>query len=579
MESGEVKKKYVEFFKKKKHKEIKNSSLIPQNDPTVLFTTAGMHPLVPFLLGHKHPSGNRLVNIQRCLRTGDIEEVGDDYHLTFFEMLGNWSLGDYWKKEAITFTFEFLTGKDWLNLPLEKLAVSVFKGDSDAPKDTESAKVWEDLGVPKSRIGFLGKEDNWWGPAGKTGPCGPDTEIFYWNSNEKVPEKFNVKDKRWVEIGNNVFMQYNKNENGTYSELEQKNVDFGGGHERIYSIIEGKKSIYECSLLLPIIEKIKEFTKIDNTTSLRKICDHLRASTFLLGDGVVPSNVDQGYVLRRLIRVAIRHGNLLKIYKNFTKEIAEVVIDLNKDSYPKLKDKKSFILEELEKEETKFRRTLERGLNRFEKFSYDKKISGEEAFLLFQSFGFPIEMTLELANEKGIKVDVDGYDHELNKHRELSRTATKGKFGSGLADTSTDTTKLHTACHLLHAALKMVLKSGVEQRGSNINSERLRFDFSFNRGLTPEEIKKVENLVNEQIVKKLDVKREEMSVKEAKEEGADGVFEHKYGERVSVYSVGDFSKEICTGPHVENTKILGKFRIVKEQSVGAGVRRIKAVLE
>ena len=575
MEAKELRKKYVEFFKKKKHKEIKNSSLIPENDPTVLFTTAGMHPLVPFLLGEKHPSGKRLVNLQKCLRTGDIEEVGDDVHLTFFEMLGNWSLGGYWKEDAIKFTFEFLTKE--LKLDEERLAVSVFAGDRNAPRDEESAKVWKGIGVEK--IAYLDKKENWWGPAGKTGPCGPDTEIFYWNSDEKVPSKFDVKDERWVEIGNNVFMQYNKNAKGKYEELEQKNVDFGGGYERIYSILEGKKNVYECSLLLPIVERIKEFAKLDDEFSVRKICDHIRAATFLLGDGVVPSNVDQGYVLRRLIRVAIRHGNLLKINKNFTKELAEVVIKINCKDYSNLKEKKKGILEEIEKEEIKFRKTLEKGLNKFEKFAKNKKISGKETFLLFQSFGFPLEMTLELAKEKKVKVDVEGYEKEFNKHQKLSRTATKGKFGSGLADTSEKTTKLHTACHLLHTALQKVLGSKVEQRGSNINSERLRFDFSFDRKLEEEELKKVEDLVNEKIKEGLEVKREEMSVKKAKEVGAEGAFDHKYGERVFVYSVGNFSKEICSGPHISNTKELGKLKIVKQKSVGSGVRRIKAILE
>jgi alanyl-tRNA synthetase len=584
MEAKELRKKYVEFFKNKKHKEIKNSSLIPENDPTVLFTTAGMHPLVPFLLGEEHPSGKRLVNIQRCLRTGDIEEVGDDTHLTFFEMFGNWSLGDYWKKEAIEFTFEFLIKE--LKLDKNKLAVSVFKGDKNAPRDEESARVWENLGISKKKIAYLDRGDNFWGPAGKTGPCGPDTEIFYWNSDKGVPEEFDpnkstlaTDGKDWVEIGNNVFMQYNKNEHGKYEELEQKNVDFGGGYERIYTILEGKKSLYESSLLLPIVEKIKELAKLEEEKSIRKICDHIRAATFLLGDGVIPSNVEQGYVLRRLIRVAIRHGNLLKINNNFTKDLAEIVIKINSKGRPSLKEKKKFIFEELEKEEIKFKKTLEKGLRRFEKFSKNKKISGKEAFLLFQSFGFPLEMTIELSKEKKIKVNVKGYEAELKGHQELSRTATKGKFGSGLADTSVETTKLHTACHLLHSALQKVLKGKVDQRGSNINAERLRFDFSFDRKLTEEELKKVEDLINEKIKNHLEVKREEMSIKEAKEVGAEGVFDHKYGEKVFVYSIGKFSKEICSGPHVKNIKELGKFKIVKQKSVGSGVRRIKAILE
>jgi len=574
-----LKKRYIEFFKEKKHKEIKNSSLVPENDPTVLFTTAGMHPLVPFLLGEKHPSGKRLVNVQRCLRTGDIEEIGDDSHLTFFEMFGNWSLGDYWKEDAIKYTFEFLTSERWLGLDKSKLAVSVFKGDKNISKDEESAKIWKKVGIPKKRIAFLGKKDNWWGPVGKTGPCGPDSEIFYWNSDKEVPSKFDVNDERWVEIGNNVFMQYNKNSSGKYEELKQKNVDFGGGHERLCMILENKNSIYECSLLFPIVEKIKELSKLENEFSIRKICDHLRSASFLLGDSVIPNNIERGYVLRRLIRVAIRHGNLLKINKNFTKDVAEIVIRINSENYPHLKEKKKFILDEIEKEEIKFRQTLEKGLKRFEKFSKNKKISGKEAFLLFQSFGFPLEMTEELAKEKKIKIDVIGYKKELKKHQELSRTSTKGKFGSGLADTSKETTKLHTATHLLHAALQKILGKNVEQKGSNITPERLRFDFSFDRKLEESELKKVENLVNEKIKRSLKVKKEEMGVNEAKKSGALGVFEHKYGGKVFVYSIGNFSKEICSGPHVSNTNELGKFKIIKQQSIGSGVRRIKAILE
>jgi alanyl-tRNA synthetase len=578
MKSSELRKKYIEFFEKNDHKEIKNSSLIPENDPTVLFTTAGMHPLVPFLLGEKHPSGKNLVNIQRCLRTGDIEEVGDDTHLTFFHMFGNWSLGDYWKEDAIKLTFEFLTSKRWLGLDKGKLAISIFKGDKNAPKDEESAEVWSDLGISKDRISYLDKKENWWGPAGKTGPCGPDTEIFYY-VGKKVPKKFDVKDEKWVEIGNNVFMEYNKDEKGNYNELKQKNVDFGGGYERLYAILENKNSIYESSLFLPIVEKIKSLSKKEDDKSVKKIADHIRASVFLLMDGVVPSNVDQGYVLRRLIRVSIRHGNLLKINENFTKDLAKIVIKINSKDYPNLGKRKDFIFDELEKEEIKFKKTLERGLNKFDKFAKNKKISGKETFLLFQSFGFPLEMTLELAKEKKIKVDVKEYNNELKRHQKLSRTATKGKFGSGLADTSEATTKLHTACHLLHAALQEVLGEKVDQRGSNINAERLRFDFSFDRKLEDNEIEKVEDLVNNAIKNRIDIIREEMSVEEAKKRGAEGMFEHKYGEKVFVYFVGEFSKEICSGPHVKNTKELGKFKIVKQKSVGSGVRRIRAVLE
>jgi alanyl-tRNA synthetase len=576
MKSLELRKKYIEFFKKKKHKEIKNSSLVPENDPTVLFTTAGMHPLVPFLLGQKHPSGERLVNIQRCLRTGDIEGVGDDSHLTFFHMLGNWSLGDYWKEDAIKFTYEFFTKE--LGLDKDRLAISVFKGDKEVPKDEESYKTWSDLGIPKNRIAYLNKKENFWGPAGKTGPCGPDTEMFYY-VGKKVPRKFDVKDSEWVEIGNDVFIEYNKDDKGKYKDLKQKNVDFGGGYERLYYILEGKKNVYECSLFLPIVKKIEELSKGKDEKALRKVADHLRASVFLLMDGIVPANIDQGYVLRRLIRTSIRYGRILGINNNFCKEIGKVVIDINKKDYPLLKEKKNLILEELDKEETKFKQTLEKGLRRFEKFSKDKKLNGKETFLLFQSFGFPIEMTLELAKEKKVKVDVKGYEKELKRHQELSRTATKGKFGSGLADTSVQTTKLHTACHLLHSALQKVLGEKVEQRGSNINAERLRFDFSFDRRLEDSELKKIEDLINKKINEGIDVVVEELSVKEAKEKGAEGAFEHKYGEKVFVYFVGDFSKEICSGPHVKNTKELGKFKIIQQKSVGSGVRRIKAVLE
>ena len=509
MKSSELKKSYIEFFKKKGHKEIPNFSLIPENDPTVLFTTAGMHPLVPFLIGEKHHLGKRLINIQRCLRTGDISEVGDNVHLTFFEMLGNWSLGDYWKKEAIGWSYEFLTKV--LKYPKEKLAVSIFKGDKDAPLDKESMNIWLKLGITKDKIALLGKEDNWWGPAGETGPCGPDTEMFYWNSNEKIPKKFNPKNSRWVEVWNDVFMEYNKTKDDKYISLKQKNVDTGFGFERNLAILEGKENIYETSLFKPILDKIRDLSKAKNLKSERIIADHLRASVFILMDGVVPSNIERGYVLRRLIRNAIRHGRILGINKNFTKNIAEIVIKNYSNDYNLLEKNKKNILEELEKEENKFRNTLEKGLNKFEKFSKNKIISSGEAFLLFQSFGFPIEMTMELAKDKKIKVDLKGYEQELGKHQELSRTATKGRFKSGLADHSEKTTRLHTATHLLLAALKKVLKTDIHQKGSNITPERLRFDFSFERRITEEELKKVEDLVNEQIRKNIDVKRAEMS--------------------------------------------------------------------
>ncbi len=575
MKAKELKKKYVDFFKSKEHKEIKNSSLIPENDPTVLFTTAGMHPLVPFLTGQKHPSGKRLVNVQRCIRTGDINEVGDEVHLTFFEMLGNWSLGDYFKEEAIKMSFEFLTDKKWLGLSKDKLGITCFKGDKDAEKDVESARIWIELGISKDRIAFLGKDDNWWGPAGLTGPCGPDTEMFYYTGG-KAPKKFDAKDKNWVEIWNDVFMEYDKKADGKYYVLKQKNVDTGMGVERTVAVLQGKKTVYDTELFLPIIDKIRKLAKKKDIRSLRIIADHLRSAVFILMDGVVPSNLEQGYVLRRLIRTAIRHGRLLGVEDDFCSDIAEEVIKLY-DEYP-LEGKRKFIIEELKKEEIKFKKTLTFGLRQFDKLAKSRKIDGRDAFILFSTYGFPLEMTEDLAKEYEVKINKKEFEGEFKKHQELSRTATKGKFGSGLIDHSKETTQLHTATHLLHAALRKILGDQVQQKGSNITPERLRFDFSFERKLTNEEIDKIEKLVNEQIEKSLDVISEEMNPKEAKRLGALGFFEHKYGEKVSVYTIKGFSKEICTGPHVKNTSELGKFKIIKEEAVAAGVRRIKAVL-
>ncbi|MBI2498996.1 alanine--tRNA ligase [Candidatus Woesearchaeota archaeon] len=577
-------KEYLDFFKSKNHKEIPNVSLIPENDPTVLFTTAGMHPLVPFLLGQKHPLGERLCNVQKCIRTQDIEEVGDEVHHTFFEMLGNWSLGDYFKKEAIEYSFEFLTKV--LKITKEKLAVTCFSGDKDAPKDTESEKTWQSLGIPKERIAFLPKENNWWGPAGKTGPCGPDTEMFYWKSNKPAPKKFDPDDKDWVEIWNDVLMQYVKDEKGNYVEAKQKNIDTGMGVERTIAVLNNLEDNYLTDAFLPIIKKIekisnKKYNKDkEETRAIRIITDHIKASVMILGEGIEPSNKEQGYVLRRLIRRAIRYGKELGIEKGFTKNIAESVLEIYED-YLHLKQKKEFIFNELEKEEKRFKQTLNTGLKYFEKISRDKKeIQGKEAFLLYQSYGFPLEMILELAKEKKIKIDTEGFKKEFEKHQKLSRTATEGKFKSGLADNSEATKKLHTATHLLNEALRISLnKPDLIQKGSNITPERLRFDFNFDRKLTNEEIKKVEDLVNKKIRESLEVKRQEMTVDEAKKLGAQGVFEHKYGEKVSVYIINNFSKEICTGPHVKNTKEIGKFKIIKEEAVAAGIRRIKAVLE
>jgi alanyl-tRNA synthetase len=583
-------KTYLNFFKKKNHKEIPNSSLVPINDPTVLFTTAGMHPLVPHITGQKHPLGKRLVNIQRCIRTGDIEEVGDLTHHTFFEMLGNWSLGDYWKKEAIKYTFEFLTKE--LKIPIEKLSVSCFKGDKNAPKDTESEKTWLSLGIKKERISFLPKEENWWGPAGKIGPCGPDTEIFYWSPKTKPSKKFNPKDKNWVEIGNNVFLEYKKTFSG-FKKLKQKSVDFGGGVERMILALSELEDGYQTPHFLPIIQEIEKVSKKKYNyfkKEMRIISDHLKAAVFIINNNVLPSNTEHGYILRRLIRRAIRYGKLLNIEINFTKKIAETIFPIYSD-YKDLQKNRSLILEELEKEENKFRQTLERGLRLFNKIAIrtnitTKSISGKSAFLLFQSYGFPIEMTEEIAKERKIKVDILDFKKEYSKHQELSRTSSKGKFKSGLADHSEITTRLHTATHLLNEAISRILGSKVAQRGSNITPERTRFDFTFDRKLTETEIKEIEDLMNKKVQAGLKVVSEEMPLKKALSSGAKGEFGHKYPDKVSVYTVldpkektGYFSREICTGPHVKNTKEIGKFKIIKQQSVSSGVRRIKATIE
>ncbi|MBT4375805.1 alanine--tRNA ligase [archaeon] len=580
MKRTELIKKYIEFFKSKDHKEIPNSSLIPENDPTVLFTTAGMHPLVPFLLGQPHPQGKRLVNVQRCIRTGDIEEVGDAKHHTFFEQIGNWSLGDYGKKQAVEYTFEFLTKS--LKIPLDKLAASVFEGNSTSPKDEESYNALIKLGLPKEKIAILNETENWWGPAGKTGPCGPDSEIFYWISEKPVPKTFDYKNENWMELGNNVFMEYNKDSKGSLLPLKQKNVDYGGGFERMLAILEGHKDNYETEVWKPIIQRIEKLSNKkyeDHKKEIRIIADHIKAACFIIHDGIVPSNTEQGYVLRMLIRRAIRNLRKLDVdilNINATDEIAKEVFKIYKDYH--LNEK--LILTELKKEEDKFQKTLDKGLREFEKMSKDKKIDGKESFLLYQSYGFPLEIIEELAKEKKIKFNPKDFQKELKKHQELSQTATAGKFKSGLADDSEATTKLHTAAHLLHEAIKKVLKDdSIIQKGSNITPERLRFDFSFDRKLTEDEKIKIEKLVNEKINKSIPIKREIMTPKEAKEKGACGIFDKKYGNKISVYTIKGFSKEICTGPHVENTKELGRFKITKETSSSSGVRRIKAILE
>jgi alanyl-tRNA synthetase len=588
LDSNQLKNLYLKFFKEKKHRIIPNVSLIPENDPTVLFTTAGMHPLVPFLLGQQHPLGKRLVNVQKCLRTDDIDEVGDDFHLTFFEMLGNWSLGDYFKEDAIKWSWEFLTDKKWLGLNKEKLYVTVFAGDKDAPRDEESVKIWQNLGIPKERIFYLPKKDNWWGPAGVTGPCGSDTEMFYDTGKKSCSKdcKPGCSCGKYFEIWNDVFIQYNKTLEGKYEPLKQKNVDTGMGLERTVAMLQNKKNVYEIETFKPIVEKIKEISKIDSPDekqekSIKIIVDHIKASTFILSEEIAPSNVDRGYILRRLIRRAIRHGKLIGIEKEFLEQLSKNVIEIYRKKYPDLEKKKQFILSELKKEELKFRNTLERGLRKFEQIAKQKNhINGENAFLLFQSFGFPIEITKELANEQSISVDEKGFEEEFKKHQDISRVGAEKKFKGGLSDASEQTTKLHTATHLLAEALRRVLnKKDIIQKGSNITPERLRFDFNFDRKLTEKEIKDVEELVNNQIKKALPVKREEMTLEDAKKLGAQAVFEHKYGEKVSVYIIGDFSTEICGGPHVKNIKELGRFKITKEESIAAGVRRIKAVLE
>jgi alanyl-tRNA synthetase len=582
MTAKELRQKYLDFFQSKGHAIIPSASLIPENDPTVLFTTAGMHPLVPYLLGEKHPGGNKLANIQKCIRTGDIDEVGDATHHTFFEMMGNWSLGDYFKKEAIEWSWEFLTSEKWLGLDKNRLAISVFKGDDNAPFDQEAFGAWKNLGVAEKRIAKLPKENNWWGM--ETGPCGPDTEMFYWVGDpQKVPESFNDDNIQWVEIWNDVFMEFNKKIDGKLEPLQKKNVDTGMGLERTLAIINGLDDNYKTELFWPIIERIEKISGkkyADNKKSFRIIADHIKAATFILGDekAIIPSNVGQGYVLRRLIRRAIRCGKQLGIKKLFTFLAAEEVIRIYSEIYPELEKNKEFIVSQLTQEEEKFMETLERGLREFEKVEHRGKISGVEAFNLYQTFGFPIEITKELAMEAKIKVDEDEFEKELTRHQELSRTASAGMFKGGLADAGEETTKLHTTAHLMLAALRKVLGEHVVQKGSNITSERLRFDFSHTEKMTEEEKKQVENLVNEAIEKKLPVTCEEMTPEEAKNQGAMGVFESKYGEKVKVYSVGDFSKEICGGPHVQNTGELGKFKIKKEESSSAGVRRIKAIL-
>lgn len=592
MTVDELRSKYISFFKTKNHAEISGKSLIPDNDPTVLFTTAGMQPLVPYLAGQNHPAGTRLTDYQKCVRTGDIDSVGDASHLTFFEMLGNWSLGDYFKKDSIAFSFEFLTSKKWLAIPAEKISVTVFAGEENIPRDEEAASIWESHGIPRERIYFLPRSDNWWGPAGETGPCGPDTEIFYDTGKPACsPDcKPGCHCGKYVEIWNNVFMQYKKNADGTFTPLERKCVDTGMGAERTVAMLNGMESVYDTDVFLPIISCIEKLSNKkygesgEITKSMRIIADHARTATFILGDenAVTPSNVGAGYILRRLIRRAVRHGKKLGIEGAFLSEPARVVIAEYEKAYPIFSGKSEFIFEQLKNEENKFLQTLKKGEAEFEKLLPNllknpaKKIPGRVAFRLYDTFGFPIELTEELASENGMTVDVEGFKSEEKKHQEESRSLSAGKFKSGLGDHSEVSTKYHTATHLLHEALARVLGPEVSQKGSNITPERLRFDFSFPRAMTKDEIQKVEDLVNEQIKKDLPVTMQEMAIADAKQSGARALFSDKYGERVSVYSIGDFSKEVCAGPHVKHTAQIGTFKITKEQSSSAGVRRIRA---
>lgn len=612
--ANQIRRQYIDFFVKKyRHVEIPSASLIPENDPTVLFTTAGMHPLVPYLIGEPHPQGKRLVNSQKSLRTDDIDEVGDSTHLTFFEMLGNWSLGDYFKEEAIKMSFELLTlpwEKGGYGLPADRLFISCFEGDNDAPRDTESAGIWQRLGIPVERIYFFSKKKNWWGPAGKTGPCGPDTEMFYDVVNDPDFQKHHSQGKnrlhaealakacdpscdcgRYVEIWNDVFMQYNKKADGTYEPLKQKNVDTGLGFERLVAVLHGKDSAFETELFAPVIEKIKTIAKGEiDIVSLRIIADHLRASTFILGDqfGVSPSNVDQGYILRRLIRRAIRHSKKIGMDTTNIPQIAFQFIEIYKDTYPELEKNKNRILMELEEESRRFSATLEKGIRELRKIieRKQKRISGAEAFYVFETYGFPLELIEEELSREGITFSRDefqkAFDEAFKKHQEISRAGAEQKFAGGLADHSEPTKMHHTATHLIHQALRDVLGTHVFQKGSNVTGERLRFDFSHPRKMTPEEIKKTEDIVNEQIKRDLPVHFEMLEIEEAKRRGAIGLFDDKYaqlGNKVKVYFMGDYSKEVCGGPHVEHTGVLVNFKILKEEACSAGVRRIKAVVE
>ncbi len=584
MKAIEIRNKYLNFFKEHGHKVIPSAPLIPENDPSVLFTTAGMQPLVPYLLGEKHPEGKRLTDYQKCLRTTDIDEVGDNRHLTFFEMLGNWSLGDYFKDEAIAMSYEFLTKH--LGIDPEKLSVTCFAGDKDAPRDNVSAEAWKKAGIPEERIYFYGKDNNWW-IAGEEGPCGPDTEMFLDTGKPACSPNCDPSCNcgKYVEIWNNVFMEYYKSKDGSISKLKQQNVDTGLGLERMAMLLQGKETPFDTELFLPVMEKLKELAKVDNIESRRIVAEHLRSSIMVISDGGRPSNIDRGYVLRRLIRRMTRHLNKLQIDLNKLDELIDLYIDTLKEMYPELQENKEIIKKTIIEEKDKFIRTLSHGEREFEKVVNKLKqenknlIDGYTIFKLYETYGFPPEITSDLAKEKGFTIDNAEFDKLFREHQEKSRLGSEQKFKGGLAEQNEQTTKYHTATHLLHKSLQIVLGEHAKQNGSNITVERLRFDFTHPEKMTPEQIKQVEDLVNEQIKRDLKVTCEEMTLAEAKASGATGLFENKYGEKVKVYTIGDFSKEICGGPHVTHTGELGHFKIIKEESSSAGVRRIKAILE
>lgn len=594
MTAQQLRQLYTDFFASKRHFVVPSASLVPTNDATALFTMAGMHPLVPYLLGEQHPGGKRLVSCQKCIRTGDIDEVGDDVHLTFFEMLGNWSLGDYFKTEAIAWSYEFLTSKDWLGLRLDRLAVSCFAGDENAPKDDESAKLWISHGIPPERIAFLPKEDNWWGPIGKTGPCGPDTEMFYW-VDDGTPAPINFQDTkgdaRWVEIWNDVFMQYNKTTDGKYEPLEQKNVDTGMGLDRVVAVLKGQSSVYDTELFKPLFDVIGMSQTIMTNDEVRKarvVVDHVRAATFMIGDGVEPSNKDQGYVLRRLLRRSMVYARLLNLKPHWLKAIVGQVIMIYAEAYPELVHGSAAIFTTIEAEEAKFGSTLEKGMKQFQTLvARGKAMSGAEAFDLYQSYGFPFELTRELAEQGGQEFTIAKrreFEAQFKKHQDLSRTASAGVFKGGLADHTDEVVRLHTATHLMNAALRQVLGEHVWQKGSNITKERTRFDFTHTAKVTDQEKEKVEELVNSWITRDLTVKKEILSLDDARKMNAIGVFGEKYADTVSVYTVFDpssneiISREFCGGPHVEHTGVIGNFKITKEEAVAAGIRRIKATV-